>query len=117
MPISFVMSLSGSIDSVAGSWLGENVIARLDGAFLFDNIWGDTVEIRTFANLGDSWIFHNDNSDDYYTATVTALDTMSVSGTTDSIKRIMLTAYQNGIYAPSDSSDNTEIILRRSHGF
>jgi hypothetical protein len=110
-------STLGPIDSSGGSWLGKNVIAKTDGTFLFDNIWGDTIKIKTKGTIGGSWIFYDDGTDHYYEATITSLDTMSILGVPDSVKRITLTAYQNGIYAPNDSFDNAEIILSKSGGF
>ena len=106
-----------AVDSNGGSWLGKNVVAQPGGSFLFDNIYGDTVLIETMANVGDNWMFYNDTTNNYYTATISSIDTMTILGNPDSIKRITLTAYVNGVYAPSDSFDNTELVLSKNYGF
>src|SRR5437868_2872959 len=80
------------LDSMGGSWLGKNVIAKNDGTFLVDNFLHDTVIIKTVAYPGDSWIFYNDTTSLYYKAEVLAVDTMTVLGVIDSIKRILITA-------------------------
>lgn len=41
----------------SGCWLGKTVIGKLDGTFLFDNYYGDSVRILTQAGLGTSWTF------------------------------------------------------------
>lgn len=100
-----------------GSWLGRTVVKKTDGTFLFPNHWGDSILIKTLASTGDSWVFYHDNSSKYYTAEVTSVDTMTILGSIDSVKRILLHTYVNGNLAPSDSFDNTEIVLSKAHGF
>src|SRR5436309_12088894 len=40
-----------ALDTMGGSWLGKKVIQKPNGDFLFDNMWGDTVLIKTRAHL------------------------------------------------------------------
>jgi len=101
----------------AGSWLGKVVIRKVDGMFLFPNYWDDTIKIKTLAAVGDSWLFYHDSSTIYYNAEVTGIDTMTVLGTIDSVKRILLTAYDGVNPLLSDSFNNAEIILSKNHGF
>jgi hypothetical protein len=109
-------SMYVTFDSTGSSWLGKNVIRQSDGSFIFNNLF-DTVFINTLAGAGDSWIFYNDTSQYYYKATVISIDTMSFAGVLDSVKRIVLTAYDSaGVFA-SDSMNGFEIILSKSHGF
>lgn len=105
------------LDSIGGSWLGKKVIKQNDGTFLFDNIWLDTVIIKPQAHVSDSWIFYNDTTAQYYTATVTAQDTMTVLGSLDSIKTVRINAYNATGIDPTDSINNFEIILSKNNGF
>jgi hypothetical protein len=97
--------------------LGEDVTRRTDGTYLFPNCWDDTIKIKTLAQVGDSWTFYQDSSTIYYNAEVTAIDTMTVLGVVDSVKTILLTAYDNGIPLLTDSFNNSQIILSKDHGF
>ncbi len=106
-----------TLDSTGGSWLGKKIIKKADGTFLFDNIW-DTITIKTQAHTGDSWIFFNDTFNIYYTATVTAEDTMSISGIIDSVKKITIKADSTGgVPYTADPVNNFEIILSKNSGF
>ncbi len=82
-----------SSDTAGGSWVGKDVVKKIDGTYLFGNEYQDTVVIKTQATLGSSWIFYNDSGSKYYTATVTKVDTMTVLGSIDSIKEITINAF------------------------
>jgi hypothetical protein len=105
------------LDSTGGSWLGKKVIEQADGTFLFDNIWNDTAIIKTQAHLGDSWILFNDTTQISYKATVTGVDTMTILGSSDSIKRITIEADSGGVVNPLDPVNNFQIILSKNNGF
>ncbi len=105
------------LDSNGGSWLGKEVIVQADGTFLFDNIWHDTIVLKTQANTGDAWILYNDTTQQYYTATVVSSDTLTVLGVTDSIKKIRINAYNAAGADTADDVDNFELILSKNHGF
>jgi Secretion system C-terminal sorting domain len=107
---------TSTTDTVAGSWLGGNVVRKPNGTFIFDNVW-DTVFIKTQAHTGDSWMFFNDTTDINYIATVTAEDTMTVSGMLDSIKKITITADSGGMVNTFDPVNNFQIILSKHSGF
>jgi type IX secretion system substrate protein len=113
----FYMMNEWLTDSSGGCWLGKNVIQQTDGTFLFDNLSGDTVVVKTLANPGDSWVFYNDTSSRYYIASVVATDTMTVLGTIDSVKKIKVTSYLAGIINSTDPLNNFEIILSKNNGF
>ena len=110
-------NVPASADPDGGSWLGKDVIQRSDGTFLFDNIWHDTVIIKSQALLGDTWRFFDDTTNIHYTATVTSFDTMTVLGSLDSIKTITITADTAGIPRLSDPVNNFQIKLSKDHGF
>lgn len=108
----------GGVDSAGGSWVGKKVVADSAGVFEFDNIYKDTVVIKTLADSGESWVFYNDNSDTtglYYLATVVAKDTMEVLGVVDSIKRIKIQAYRD-TGAVSYKVNGFEIVLSKNNG-
>jgi hypothetical protein len=99
-----------------GSWLGGKVAQLTDGTFLFDNMH-DTVTIKTQAHTGDSWVFYNDTTSLYYLATVTRQDTMTVLGSIDSVKTILITAHNLSGIVVSDPSDSITILLSKNNGF
>ena len=108
---------SSAFNDTAGSWLGGDVTMRPDGTFMFPNYWGDTVIIKSRAELGATWTFYQGDGSIYYLAEVTGLDTMTILGMLDSIKTITLRAYVNGNPVPLDSFDNTELVLSKDNGF
>ena len=108
---------TGSLDSNGGSWLGGKVIKDSDGTFLFDNLWHDTIIIKTQAHVGDSWIFFEDTTQISYKATLVALDTMTVLGTIDSVKKIIIEADSGGVINTLDPVNNFQILLSKHSGF
>ena len=109
--------IAPSCDTAGGSWLGKHVIQKTDGTWLFDNMWQDTVVIKTQAGIGDTWPFFNDVTNIHYTATVISTDTMTVLGSIDSIKTILITADTAGIPRLTDPVNNFTIKLSKDHGF
>ena len=107
---------SGTLTS-SGSWLGRKVTANTDGTYLFETIWKDTAVIKTQAAVGDSWMFHNDSSNRHYMAELISVDMMNVAGQPDSVKKIVITAFENNLPNPADSFDGAEIILSKTYGF
>jgi hypothetical protein len=100
-----------------GSWLGMEVIKKSDGRFLFPNYWGDTITLKPLAVVSDTWLFFQDDGTKYYNASVTAVDTMTILGSLDSIKKIVITAFNNGQPLLTDSLNNVEVILSKTSGF
>jgi len=105
------------LDSAGGSWLGKNVVMRNDGTFLFDNLWNDTVVIKTQANPGDSWVFYKDTTSLYYEANLVSVDTMTVLGGVDSIKVVLIAARNSSGIVTADPVDSFQITLSKNHGF
>ena len=105
-----------ALDSMGGSWMGSKIIQEADGTTLFDNIWRDTIVIRTRAGLGQSWIFYNDTTSLYFEATVASLDTMTIDGAPDSVKRINLQAKIAGVPV-QDTVNYMHLLLSKNHGF
>ena len=115
----YITTLGGSnvLDSAGGSWLGKKVMQLSDGTFLFDNLWHDTVVIKTLANVGDNWVFWRDTIGYYYDAQLTGMDTMTILGSLDSVKTINITAFDTSGSVPADHMNNFKIILSKNNGF
>jgi len=111
------MPLPNTLDSTGGSWLGKKVVQKSDGTFLFDNLWHDTVVIKTQANIGDSWIFYSDTTSLFYEADLIGTDTMTILGSVDSIKRILITAHNALGIVTADPVDSFQILLSKNYGF
>ncbi len=105
------------LDTNGGSWLGKKVLQLSDGTFIFDSYWNDSVIIKTQANVGDSWVFYHDSSNIYYKATVVSMDTMSVLSAVDSVKNVMINAYDSTGLVPTDPLDSFTFILSKHYGF
>ena len=105
------------LDSDGGSWIGKNVIQQSDGTFLFDNMWHDTVVIKTQAGIGASWTLFDDTTLISYKATVTGIDTMTLWGVLDTVKTITIEADSNGIMYPLDPVNGFQIKLGKNSGF
>lgn len=104
-------------DTAGGSWLGKKVIKQADGTWLFDNIWHDTVVIRSQAAIGDTWRFFDDATNIGYNATVTSIDTMTIAGEQDSVKTILISADTAGIPRTTDPVNGVTLKLSCNHGF
>lgn len=105
-------------DSSGGSWLGKRIIAHADGTYVFDNMWRDSIVIKTQAVKGDTWTFFKDSAAtaNYYVASLSAVDTMTVLGHLDSVKYISLTAFNDSVPV-DDSFNRMKIILSKHYGF
>jgi Secretion system C-terminal sorting domain len=106
------------LDSNGGSWLGKKVIRQADGTYLFDDIWGDTIVIKTQAAVGDNWVLFRDSSSVHFVATITAVaDTTIAAGVQDSVKTIVISAYDDNNMPISSSFNGYTILLSKAHGF
>lgn len=111
-------SVSMELDTAGGSWLGRMIVAKNDGTFLFDNIWGDTIRLETQAEPGESWMFYEDTSDIYYLANVMSKSTKVIYGVVDSVKKIRITAYSRATsMAVSDPADGLFLTISKNFGF
>ncbi len=108
---------TSSLDTNGGSWLGKRVLQKGDGTFIFDSYWNDSVIIKTQANAGDSWVFYRDTSPLYYKATMLGVDTMTVLGAIDSVRKILITAHNPSGIVTTDPLDSFQIILSKNKGF
>jgi hypothetical protein len=104
-------------DTNGGSWLGKKVTELTDGTTIFDGLWGDSVIIKTQANVGDSWMMYNDSGSIYYMATVTSEDTQTILSVLDSVKHIRINAFNSSGPLTSDPVNNSIMALSKNHGF
>lgn len=107
----------GRLDMKGSSWMGAEIMQLKDGMYLFFNHWGDTVAIQSQAQLNDRWVIHHDTNDIYYEAEVTAVDTITVLGVSDSVKTITITAYDKNGANTTASANGMQFMLSKRHGF
>lgn len=79
-------------DTVTGSVLGNRVIRRINGTFVFFNRSGDSIYLKTDAALQQSWRMIALPSQAYLQATVTGISTDTICGLPDQVKVITLQA-------------------------
>jgi hypothetical protein len=111
------IGVTQNVNYYGGSWLGKKVVQLANGTTIFDNIWNDTVFVRTQAGLGESWTFFDDASPVYYKATVTKIDTESVLGQLDSVKSIQITALIGSTVQTTNEVNGLTLALSKNHGF
>jgi hypothetical protein len=105
-----------SLEPDGASWLGKRTVQYANGTFMTNNIWGDTVVIHTQANIGDTWIFYNDASQRKYVAEMIGIGYISL-GVPDTVKKILITAYDDSGIVYSDPCNFLQIQISKNHGF
>ena len=104
-------------DTTGGSWWGGMIIEdTLTGITAIPTRYGDTVWMDTRAGLNDQWILYKDTAARYYEAKIIDLDTASIAGISDSVKRIKIIAKDSNVVATSDPLNGLELILSQHHG-
>ncbi len=111
------LDMNNVMDTLTGdTWLGKRNLRNSSGDEFYFNKQGDTILLKTLANLGDTWILNTDSNNLVYHATVTSIDTMTIDGAFDSIKTIQLQAFLGA--SPVSSVYNfLPITLSKDHGF
>lgn len=104
------------LDVNGGSWLGKTITIKPDGTHEIPNYWGDTVIIKSQAQLNESWIIYDDTTSHWYEAAVTEIDTMTVLGTIDTVKTITLTAKHLTTINTNDPLHNQKIRISKNYG-
>jgi hypothetical protein len=112
-----VDSVRFRLDSFGGSWTGKRVLQLRNGNFVFDNYWGASVTIKTTANVGDSWTFYRDTGHVFYRASLVSMDTQRVLSVLDSVKTIVINAYDTSGMVATDPLNGFTILLSKNHGF
>ncbi|MBK7690890.1 MAG: T9SS type A sorting domain-containing protein [Bacteroidetes bacterium] len=98
-----------------GTWLGKFNIRLNNGEEYFFNQYEDTILIKTFSNLNDSWIICSKNGIDYV-GTIASLGQQLIDGNLDSTKIITIQAMQAGSPVANYYNSLT-ITLSKNHGF
>jgi hypothetical protein len=114
-----VSSLGGSsiLDYHSGSWLGKRVLQYADGSFLFDNDRNRKTIIKTQASVGDSWVLYQDSTTHFYQALVLSADTMTVLGSVDSVKTILINAIDSSGIDTTDPANGYQVMISKNYGF
>jgi hypothetical protein len=103
------------LDTNGATWMGKQYIREQQGDEYYFNLNGDTILIKTMAGLNETWTLYKNAGDTLFQAQIIAIDTTLVDGVLDSIKRISIQAYYNGL--PIADIHNNQIILSKEHGF
>lgn len=105
------------------SWLGDPVIEKPGGIFLFktvDQTYGnqtDTLVIKTQAALNETWKFSGfPFTNDHVEAQVSSVENMTFLGLTDSVKIITLTRRDASGILVSDAINGEQIRLSKNYG-
>jgi len=104
------------LDTTAPTWLGKSVTRTIDGVEYYQNSFGDTITIRTFANIGDNWILAKDTSGRTFVGSIVGSGQSIVEGTADSFKIIDIQTYENG-NPVTDPYNDKDLELSKSHGW
>jgi hypothetical protein len=108
---------STTVDNSNGCWLGSRIVKQANGIFRFHTYWLDTIFVNAQAMPGDSWSFYNDATSRHYLAKVVSIDTITIEGTIDSVKKIQIEAYLGSTLNISDPVHGFEILLSKNRGF
>lgn len=106
------------VDTLHGdTWLGKkNIRNNLNGEEIYFNKYGDSLLIRTWSLMGDSWTLCTDNNGIEYIASVGAVVSTTLEGVPDSLKYIVINAYSGGIPITS-YYNNFSFVLSKNHGW
>ncbi|HQA76544.1 MAG TPA: T9SS type A sorting domain-containing protein [Salinivirgaceae bacterium] len=99
------------------SWIGKSVIIKNNGLNEFINKMGDTISIKTSANLGDTWIAFSLYDSLTIEASVVNYDTLTFIGVTDSVKTIKFHVYDKNMNLLDWELNNMNIRISKFHGF
>ena len=103
-------------DTSNGDALGRKIWKHHDGWFWFFNKHNDTIKLNTLASLNESWQYCPLPGNGYLQATVSAIMTDSVAGTTDQVKVITFQAKNGAGNNISSIFNQKEIKLSQHFG-
>ncbi len=83
-------NISGCPYELGPNWYGSHVVIEENGTNLFFNRFNDTIRIATQSSLNEQFLVYVYPYGDSLYGTVTAIDTMTILGTIDSVKTITL---------------------------
>ncbi|MCX6286149.1 MAG: T9SS type A sorting domain-containing protein [Bacteroidetes bacterium] len=103
-------------DTAGGSLLGRKILKKSNGDFLFFNRTNDTILIKSGAGIGVSWRFIKLSDTSYAEANVSSIIYDSVTGVHDSVKIIVLNAFNLAHNPISSLLNNVQIRLSKTFG-
>jgi hypothetical protein len=110
------MDSTGCLDTAGASWLGKKYTRnQITGEEYYFNFIGDTLTIKTWSQLGETWLMTTDTNSVAFQAQVISVNSLNIDGGIDSIKTIGVQAYQNGL--PISHIYNNTVVLSKNHGF
>lgn len=106
------------LNNIAANWTGKTTIRKANGDFIFFNSVGDTLLIKSFAQVGETWRYYKYPVGlDYIMATVSQKTFMPVFGPNiDSVKIISFQAYNNLNQPIPHAYNSKQFILSKNHG-
>lgn len=98
------------------SWVGNRIISKNNGDYLFFNKQNDSIIIKSTALINDNWSLFNFSNGDYIEATLITINFQSILGTLDSVKTVVLQAKNSGNINISHPINSKEIIFSKNNG-
>lgn len=83
------------IDTASIGWQGEKVLLEVDGTDIYYTINDEPISIKTQANIGDTWLFYDENI--RFEATLLQIGTQAIFGIMENVKTFTIQAI-DGIY-------------------
>ncbi|HPI53975.1 MAG TPA: hypothetical protein PLU10_04735, partial [Chitinophagaceae bacterium] len=103
------------IDTIGASFLGKFFIKKEDSIYLLKDIYGDTITLKPFRDIGQTWIYKMDTAQIEIRATITEKSSSIINNELDSVITIQLQAFQANL--PIVHELNLQIRLSKYHGF
>jgi len=103
------------IDTSGPSWMGRQYVKKINGDEYYFNFLGDSILLKTNAQLNDSWTCVTDTAGLFIISTITNISTQLIDNTLDSIKEITLQAWYNG-NTTTHYCNGYKIVLSKNHG-
>lgn len=103
------------IDTLGASFLGKFFIKKEDSIYLLKDIYGDTITLKPFRDIGQTWIYKMDTNQIEIRATITEKSSSIINNELDSVITIQLQAFQSNL--PIINQLNWQLRLSKSHGF
>lgn len=98
------------------SWPGQKVIIR-EGESFFFNKFSDTIKVETGGEIDDSWLAFYIEDSLTISARVSAHDTITFLGITDSVKTIEFSVYDKDMNEVETALNSMSVLISKNHGF
>lgn len=98
-------------------WIGEKMVDCGNGINLFFNQENDTINIKTNANLLESWKIFSYTNGNYIEATISNVSIENFIGLSDSVKTISLQLKDSNNNNITDTLNSYQLKLSKNYGF